>query len=68
MTHVLLELCRLKGWALAGMSVDYKKIFDLIPQAVVLRVAAELGMAPTVYRALGACTGSSGGHSSSRGA
>ena len=31
-----------------------KKCFDLIPQAVVLRVAAELGMAPAVCRALGA--------------
>ena len=35
------------------MSIDYKKCFDLIPQAVVLLVAAELGMAPAVCRALG---------------
>ena len=52
-TQLLLELCHLRGWMVAGMSIDYKKCFDLIPQAVVLRVAAELGMAPAVYRALG---------------
>ena len=33
-TQVLLELCRLRGWAMAGMSIDYMKCFDLIPQAV----------------------------------
>ena len=36
------------------MSIDYKKCFDLITQAIVLRVAAELGLAPAVCRALGA--------------
>ena len=41
-TQVLLELCRLKGWAVAGMSIDYVKCFDLIPQAVILALAWEL--------------------------
>ena len=45
-TQVLLELCRLRGWAVAGMSLDYVKCFDLIPQAVVLALAVELGMDP----------------------
>ena len=53
-TQVLLELCRLKGWAVAGMSIDYVKCFDLIPQAVVLALVLELGMDPGVARALGA--------------
>ena len=53
-TQLLLGLCRLRGWVVAGMSIDYKKCFDLIPRAIVLRVAAELGMAPAVCRALGA--------------
>ena len=43
-TAVLLELARLKRWNLAGLSLDYFKCFDIIPQAVVLRVARELGM------------------------
>ena len=49
-TQVLLEPCRLRGWAVAGMSIDYVKCCDLIPQAVVL----ELGMNPGTCRALGA--------------
>ena len=53
-TQVLLELCRLRGWAAAGMSIDYVKCFDLIPQAVVLALALELGMDPGTCRALGA--------------
>ena len=53
-TQVLLELCRLRGWAVAGMSIDYVKCFDLIPQAVVLALALELGMDPGTCRALGA--------------
>ena len=53
-TQVLLELCRLKGWAVAGMSIDYVKCFDLIPQDVVLALALELGMDLGVARALGA--------------
>ena len=51
-TQVLLELCRLQGWAVAGMSIDYVKCFDLIPQAVVLALAMELGMDPGTCRAL----------------
>ena len=51
-TQVLLELCRLRGWAVAGMSIDYVKCFDLIPQAVVLALALELGMDPGTCRAL----------------
>ena len=43
-TAVLLELARLKGWNVAGLNLDYVKCFDIIPQAVVLRVARELGM------------------------
>ena len=38
-TQVLLELCCLRGWAVAGTSIDYIKCFDLIPQAVVLALA-----------------------------
>ena len=53
-TQLLLELCRLRGWVVPGMSIDYKKCFDLIPQAIVLWVAVELGMAPAICRALGA--------------
>ena len=54
MTQVLLELCRLRGWAVAGMSIDYVKCLDLIPQAVVLALALELGMDPGTCNALGA--------------
>ena len=54
MTQVLLELCRLRGWAVVGMSIDYVKCFDLIPQAVVLALALELGMDPGTCCALGA--------------
>ena len=53
-TQVLLELCRLRGWAVVGMSIDYVKCFNLIPQAVVLALALELGMEPGMCRALGA--------------
>ena len=49
-----MELCCLRGWALAGMSIDYIKCFDLIRQAVVLALALELGMDPGTCRALGA--------------
>ena len=50
---MLLELCRLRGWAVAGMSIDYVKCFGVIPQAVVLALALELGMDPGTCRALG---------------
>ena len=53
-TKVLLELARLKGWRLEGLSLDYVKCFDLIPQAVVLRIARALGMDDGVLRALAA--------------
>ena len=53
-TQVLLELCRLRGWAITGMSIDYIKCFHLISQAVVLAPALELGMDPGTCRALGA--------------
>ena len=53
-TAVLLELARLKGWNLAGLSLDYVKCFDIIPQAVVLRLARELGMDRVTLRALAA--------------
>ena len=53
-THVLLERFRLRGWAVAGMSIDYVKCFDVIPQAVVLALALQLGMDPGSGRALGA--------------
>ena len=36
---VLLELAQLREWNLAGLSLDYVKCFDIIPQAVVLRLA-----------------------------
>ena len=51
-TQVLLELCRLRGWAVAEMSIDYVKCFDLIPQAVVLALALEPGMDPGTCHAL----------------
>ena len=53
-TAVLLELARLKGWNLAGRSLDYVKCFDRIPQAVFLRVARELGVDQGTLRALAA--------------
>ena len=53
-TRILLELCRLRGWLVAGMSIDYIKCFDLMSQAVVLALALELGMDPGTCRALGA--------------
>ena len=42
------------GWIVAGMSMDYVKSFELIPQAVVLAPALELSMDPGTCRALGA--------------
>ena len=53
-TAVLLELARLKGGNPAGLSLDYVKCFDIIPQAVVVRVARELGMDRGTLRALAA--------------
>ena len=43
-TAVLSELAQLKKWNLAGLSPDYVKCFDIIPQALVLRVAREPGI------------------------
>ena len=53
-TQFLLEVCCLRGWAIAGVSIDYVKCFDLIPQAVVLALSLELGMDPGTCHALGA--------------
>ena len=53
-TQVLQELARLKGWRLEGLSLDYVKCFDLIPQALVLQITRELGMDDGVLRALAA--------------
>ena len=36
------------------MSIDYVKCFDLIPRAVVLALALDVGMDPGTCRALGA--------------
>ena len=52
-TQVLLELCHLRGWAVAGISIDYNNGFDLILQAIVLALALELCMDPGTCRALG---------------
>ena len=52
-TKVLLELCRLRGWAVTRMSIDYLKYFHLMPQAVVLALALELRIDPGTCRALG---------------
>ena len=49
-TQIMMEFCRLKRWA--GMSIDYVKCFDLIPQEVVLALALELGMDPVTCLAL----------------
>ena len=43
MTRIPLELRRLRGSAAAGMSIDDVNCFDLIPQAVVLALALEVG-------------------------
>ena len=53
-TQVLVEPCHLWRWAVAGMSIDYVKCFNLIPQAVLLPLALELGMDRGTCRALGA--------------
>ena len=53
-TAILLELALLKGWTLAGVSVDCFKCFDIMPQAVVVRVAGELGINRGIPRALAA--------------
>ena len=53
MTQNILELWRLRRWAVAGMSIDYIKCGDLIPQAVVLALVLELCMDPGTCRALG---------------
>ena len=45
-------LCCVLGMGSGGMSIDYVKCFDLIPQAVVLALALELGMDPGTCRAL----------------
>ena len=50
MTQVLLELCCLEGWAVAGMSIDCVKCFELIPQRIVLALALELGIDHGVAR------------------
>ena len=50
---VIPELARLKGWNLAGLNLDYVKRFDIPPQAVVLRVARELGTDRGTLWALG---------------
>ena len=46
-----MEPARLKGWRLEGLALDYVKCFDLIPQAVVRRIARERGMDDRVLRA-----------------
>ena len=51
MTQVHLELCGLRGWAVAGLSIDYGKCFDFLPKAVVVALALELGID------LGTCRG-----------
>ena len=51
---MLLELCRLRCWAAAGMSIDYVKRLDLIHQAAVLALVSEPGMDPGTCRALAA--------------
>ena len=53
-TQVPLELAQLKRWRLEGLSLNCVKCCDLIPQAVVLRIARELGMDNGVPRALAA--------------
>ena len=67
MTQVLTEPCRLRGWDVAEMSIDYVKCFHLIPDAVLLALALELGMDPRTCRALEPCTSSSSGPSRSKG-
>ena len=52
--QVLMELAQLKECQLQGLSLHYLKCFDLIPQAVVLRIARELGMDKEVLRAVAA--------------
>ena len=52
--QVLLDMCCLKRWAVAGTSIDYIKFFNPIPQAVIVALALELGVDPGTCRALGA--------------
>ena len=66
-TQVLLELARLKGWRLEGLSLDYVKCFDLIPQAVVLRIARELALTKGCCAPWRPCIGSSSGRSAWQG-
>ena len=47
-----MELCRLRCRAVTGMSINYVKCFDLIPLAVMVALALELGMDPGNSRAL----------------
>ena len=54
LTQVLLDLRPLRGYAVVGMSMNYIKCVDLIPEAVVLALALELGMDPGTCRTLGA--------------
>ena len=46
------EEALLSGENLAGISLDYSKCFDRVPQGVVLRLAEELGMAESILAPL----------------
>ena len=52
-TQLLVELGRLTGWRLEGLSLDYMKCFGLIPQVVVMWITCELGMDDGVLHARG---------------
>ena len=54
MTLVLPELCRLKHWAVMGMTTDYVKWLDLNSQAAVLAQLLELGVDTGTLFVLGA--------------
>ena len=49
---LLVELHQKMRRRLGGVGLDYVKCFDLVPQAVVLRLALEQGMDPGTCRAL----------------
>ena len=64
-TQVLLEMCRPRGWAVAGMSIDYIKCFDLIPGRSCWPWRWSWAWTKAGAVPFGACTSSSAGPSRS---
>ena len=66
-TQVLLEPCRLRGRAVAGMSIDYAKCFDLFPKRSCWPLRWSRAWTRARVVPWGPCTSSSAGPSRSRG-